>query len=201
MCTFAPMLYLNDRLQDLDVETSLPLLSEQRREQAMCFKHEQGRRESCAAYLLLCEGLQKEYGILEPPLFTFSEHGKPEIIGHPEIFFNMSHCREAAICVLYDSPVGVDVERTGRFDEALVRHTMNSLEVEEIMKAERPDVEFIKFWTRKEALLKYTGEGIHNDMRNVLNHCKMPITTVVAQDYRYVYSVCGTPHHLTPITQ
>ena len=47
------MIYINDHIGDFDFEASLPLLSEQRREQALKFKHELGRKTCAAAYLLL----------------------------------------------------------------------------------------------------------------------------------------------------
>ena len=103
------MIYLNDDIAGFDFEASLPLLSEQRREQALKFKYEQGRKTCSAAYLLLCQALQQEYGITDRPIFEYGEHGKPAIVGLPHIHFNLSHCREAAICVVSDSPVGIDI--------------------------------------------------------------------------------------------
>ena len=126
------MLYLNDRLQDLDVETSLPLLSEQRREQALKFRHEQGQRLCVLAYQLLKQALREEYGIIENPVFEYNEHGKPTIVGHPDIFFNLSHCKEAAVCAISNQPIGVDVESLREYKEGLVRYTMNDEEVREI---------------------------------------------------------------------
>ena len=167
------MIYLNDDIEHFDWQAALPLLSEQRREQCLKFKHEQGRKTCAAVYLLLCEGLRKEYGITELPVFEYGEHGKPSIVGHPEIFFNMSHCREAAICVLSDVPVGVDVESIRSYSESLARYTMSDAEMELIEKAERPDVEFIRLWTLKEAVLKRSGEGIRNEMKHVLDGLKV----------------------------
>lgn len=188
LCT--TMLYLNDHIQDMNLDEGLAQLSVQRREQALRFRHELGRRTCTAAYLLLCEGLQKEYGITDKPIFEYGEHGKPWIVGHPEIHFNLSHCREAVLCMLSDRPVGVDVESVRKFKDSLIRYTMNDKEVEMIMQAPRPDVEFIRLWTRKEAVLKLTGEGINDNLKDVLNDCPYPIITTVSADLRYVYSVC-----------
>ena len=184
------MLYLNDNIQDFCLEKALQQLSEQRREQALRFKYELGQRTCAAAYLLLCEGLRKEYGIEEKPFFEYGEHGKPFIVGHPEIHFNLSHCREAVICMLSDRPVGVDVESVREYKDSLVRYTMNKDEVEQILQAKRPDIEFIRFWTMKEAVLKLSGEGISNDLKGVLNSLSSKLTTVVSPDERYVYSIC-----------
>ena len=103
------MVYLNDDIAHFDWEAALPLLSEQRREQTLKFKHLLGRKTCAAAYLLLCEALRKEYGITEKPIFEYGKHGKPFIIGYPDIHFNISHCREAVLCVVSSRPVGVDV--------------------------------------------------------------------------------------------
>ncbi len=183
------MIYLNDHIEDFDFEASLPLLSEQRREIALRYRHELGRKTCAIAYLLLCEGIRKEYGIAEKPLFTYGAHGKPSILGHPEIHFNMSHCREAVVCVLSNQAVGADVESVAHYRESVMRYTMNDREVEEILHAERPDVAFTRLWTMKEAVLKYSGEGIRNNMKDVLTDNPFKLTTVVSADKRYVYSV------------
>ena len=191
-------LYLNDDLQHFDWQAALPLLSSQRREQ--CLKFKQGRRTCAAAYLLLCEGLRREYGITEPPVFEYGEHGKPAIVGRPDIHFNMSHCREAALCALSDKPVGVDVESIGRYNESLVRYTMNDDELAQIQQSDRPDVAFIRLWTQKEAVLKLSGTGITDNMRTVLTAAATvlggsaveTLTTFINEDKQYIYSI-ATP--------
>ena len=183
-------IYINDHIYDFDLETALNELSAQRREQALKFKYELGQRTCVAAYLLLCEGLRQEYGITEKPVFEYGKHGKPFMVEHPEIHFNLSHCREAAICMISDKPVGIDVESIREFKQTLVDYTMNEEEVRQIQSAERPDMEFIKLWTQKEAVLKLTGEGISRDMKSVLNHPPASLTTVVSPDNRYIYSYC-----------
>ena len=184
------MLYLNDDIQGFDFEASLPLLSEQRREQALKFKHEQGRKTCAAAYLLLCEGLRQEYGMTEKPVFEYGEHGKPFIVGHPDIHFNMSHCREAVACMVSDRPVGVDVESIREYKASLVHYTMNAQEISQIEQAERPDVAFIRLWTMKEAKMKLSGHGISNDMKYVLDGSER-FHTVVNEEKGYVLSCIG----------
>ncbi|MBQ7419274.1 MAG: 4'-phosphopantetheinyl transferase superfamily protein [Prevotella sp.] len=182
------MLYLNDDIAGFDFAAALPLLSDQRREQALKFKHEQGRKTCAAAYLLLCEGLRKEYGITEKPIFEYGTYGKPFIKGHSEIHFNLSHCREAVVCVVSDRPVGVDVESIREFKESLVHYTMNDDEVVRITQSTSPAMEFIRLWTMKEAVLKLSGEGIRNNLKTVLTGQEQ-IETVVNVEKSYVYSV------------
>lgn len=185
------MIYIDEHINDFDLESALLELSDQRREQALRFKYEQGRRTCVLAYLLLKRALREEYGITENPIFEYGEHGKPSIVGQPEIFFNLSHCREAVACAVSDRPIGIDVESVRQFKESLVRYTMNEREVAQIMEAERPDVAFIRLWTMKEARLKLTGEGISNDLKTVLDETdKKQYTTVECLQQGYIYTVC-----------
>lgn len=182
---------LSEDIWDFDLDQALTEISDQRREQALKFKHEQGRRLCVLAYQLLQRGLREEYGIEESPVFEYSEHGKPSIAGHPEIYFNLSHCKYTAVCALSDSPVGIDVESVREYKESLARYTMNDDELQRILTAERPDVAFIRFWTMKEALLKLTGDGISNNLKTVLaDTADYHFNTIEAPDTRYLYTVC-----------
>ena len=179
---------VSEEIWEFDLEAALRDISEQRRKQALKFRHEQGQRLCVLAYQLLKQGLREEYGITENPIFEYNEHGKPAIVGHPEIHFNLSHCKEAAVCVVSDHPVGIDVESLREYKESLVRYTMNDAEIHEIESAEHPDAAFIRLWTMKEATMKLIGTGISNDMKSVIDTARYKYTTVERQ--RYVYTVC-----------
>ena len=186
------MIYIEHQIWDFDLDAALSAISEQRREQALRFKFEQGRRTCVLAYLLLKRALHEEYGIDENPLFEYGEHGKPFIVGHPDIHFNLSHCSEAVACAVSDRPVGIDVETVRKYSDSLARYTMNDAELEQITGSGRPDVAFIRLWTMKEALLKLTGEGITDNLKHVLCHPVAPFTTVECLDHNYIYSVIGS---------
>ena len=194
------MIYINDKIDQIDLEAAMSRLSDQRREQALRFRHESGRRQSVAAYLLLCDALKKEYGITEPPLFEYGEHGKPRIAPTAQeashrggwegaLHFNLSHCREAVACVLSTQPVGIDIESIRHQNESLIRYTMNDAEQQLIFAAPYPDLAFTRLWTRKEAVMKLSGHGLANDMKSVLVNCPHYILTVARPDRGYVWSV------------
>lgn len=182
--------YFSKDIWDFDLDAALAEISEQRREQAVKFKHELGQRLCVLAYQLLKQGLSEVYGIEENPVFEYNEHGKPSIIGHPEICFNLSHCKEAAICAISDQPVGVDVESVRSFNESLVRYTMNEDEIRQIESSEDQAVAFIRLWTMKESAMKLIGTGISNDMKHVLQQEGLNFETFVDAQSRFVYSIC-----------
>ena len=179
---------VSEDIWEFDLEAALGEISAQRREQALRFRYELGQRLCVLAYQLLKQGLRETYGITENPIFEYNEHGKPSIVGHPDIFFNLSHCKEAAVCVISDHPVGIDVESIREYKESLVRYTMNDAEIREIESAENPASAFIRFWTMKEATMKLVGTGINNDMKNVIDTTTYHYTTVDRQ--QYIYTVC-----------
>lgn len=182
------MIYLNDHTELLDIEAALKKVSPQRREQALKFAHESGRRLSLAVYLLLMEGLQKEYGITEPPVFEYLDGGKPVIKGHPEIHFNFSHSGNVALCAVDNQAVGVDIEMPRKITPPLVAYTMNKEEESIITLSSDPITSFLSLWTKKEAVLKLTGEGIRSDLRKVLDKPELyHIETIVTE--KYVYSI------------
>jgi len=182
------MVYINDHTEKLDIIAALERVSPQRREQAMRFRFDSGRRLSLAAYLLLMEGLEKEYGIIEPPVFEYTPEGKPFLVQHPDIHFNLSHSKNVALCAISDQPVGADVEVPRKISPSLVSHTMNEREQEIINTSSDSVMQFLHFWTRKEALLKLTAVGIRSDLKEVLSEeDKYQIETV--QMDKYVFSV------------
>ena len=184
------MVYIDEHIDDFDLQAALAEISEQRREQALRFKFERGQRTCVLAYLLLKKALREEYGLTENPQFEYGPHGKPFIVGHPEIHFSLSHCREAVACAVSNRPVGIDVESVQRYRESLAQYTMSDEEQQLIAAAERPDVAFIRLWTMKEARLKLTGEGITNDLKTALDGGSWQFTTVERLDKNYIYTLC-----------
>lgn len=186
------MIYINDEIDQLNTDEVLTQLSEQRREQVLKMKHQPGRQQSAAAYLLLREALLQEYGISEAPQFSYGEHGKPMLADHPGLHFNLSHCKGTALCALSPHPIGVDIESIREFRDSLAEYTMNEQELLQIRQSARPDVAFIRLWTMKESLLKLSGEGIRTSMKDVLSKAEgmVQFSTVVNLQKNYIYSIC-----------
>jgi 4'-phosphopantetheinyl transferase len=93
-------------------------------------------------------------------------HGKPRLRGHAErLELSISHSgQRVAVAVARRTPVGVDVEETARgLDSAsLGRAVLSSAEqavLDRLPPADRAQG-LLTYWTRKEALLKATGDGL-----------------------------------------
>ena len=74
------------------VQAMFPLVSEQRREQALQYKHAFGQYACLKSYLLLQDLLREHYGIKGDLIFSYNEHGKPMLKEVSNIHFSISHC-------------------------------------------------------------------------------------------------------------
>ena len=192
------MIYVRTDIQTIDeaeLQQALSQLPDWRREQALRFRHRQGQIECAFSYLMLCEGLRKEYGITLQPHFLIGEHGKPALLEYSHIHFNMSHCKAGIAVALSDAPIGIDIERIGRMNDSLARHVLNATEYEQVMAAPNPEQEFTKFWTMKEAVAKLTGQGITDDLKQLLfKYNNVEIQTEIRPEHGFVLSVaCERP--------
>ena len=188
------ILCIYDQLAEMSEEQTEELINSLprwRREQALRFKHLQGRRECAMGYSQLLLGLRERFYINDSPSFIYNEYGKPFLKGHPDLFFSISHCKEAVGCFIADQPCGLDIEYIRKAKPDLVRYTMNLEETEAIFSAESPDIAFTRFWTQKEAVLKLLGMGIIDDLHSVLetgNLLGIELETIENRERNYIYT-------------
>ena len=152
-----------------DVARLLPLVSQQRREQALRFKHVFGRWACLKTYELLCMLLDSDASNQSRnlPLFAYTDLGKPYLSGGP--YFSISHCQTALLVAVSPQPVGVDIESIRQPSSALIERVMSKTEQDLIAQSGEPMRAFIRLWTVKEAVLKLRGTGIVDNMQGVLN--------------------------------
>ncbi len=117
------------------------------------------KKEHIAAYEILSYGLKKLYGITEYDIER-GEHGKPYLPLHPEINFNISHCRGLAICGFSGGSIGVDAELIRDFDPKVMDRVFSDEEKNFVLSSEEKNRDFFRIWTLKEAYGKYLGTGL-----------------------------------------
>ncbi|HWG80304.1 MAG TPA: 4'-phosphopantetheinyl transferase superfamily protein [Stellaceae bacterium] len=152
----------------------LALLDAGERGRCARFHRDADRARYLAAHALARLVLAGHLGIPAPAL-SFratcrqcgaSDHGKPRLrIAGAGLEFSLSHSgARVVLAVARDAPVGVDVERLNaeRDFAALVPAVLSAAEqpaVAALPAAERAGA-VLRYWTRKEALLKATGDGL-----------------------------------------
>jgi 4'-phosphopantetheinyl transferase len=151
------------------VEQLAGMLAEDERQRAGRFRFEQHRQRfvvgrGALRTILGC------YLDIEPEqvCFGYAARGKPHLQPEPEagaLYFNLAHSHELALCALSrDGPIGIDLEYAlplpdadqvaARFFSAAEQSAYRDLPPEQRQEA------FYLCWTRKEAYIKATGEGL-----------------------------------------
>ncbi len=179
--------YVWENIQNVfqdEVELLLKSLPRWRQDKAHAINNMDVRKESVLSFALLQAALETEFGIKDELDVDYLEHGKPVLINRSGIYFNMSHCSKAVACVVGSRNVGVDIERRGRYNVTLAQHILNENELHGMVNAPDTDLAFTSLWTKKEALLKMTGDGVSSNIKDVLSgQARCGISTFIATEY------------------
>ena len=173
-----------DRMEectDEAVQAMIPLVSAQRREQALRYKHTLGRFCCLKSWLMLQEEMKSFHFPL--PTFNYEKYGKPYLENGP--FFSISHCKEGIAVAIDDKPVGIDIEGIRHANDDLIERTMNETE-----RVGMDDRKFTRLWTQKEAVVKCIGTGIESfeQLQHILSDARdIGISTVEKE--KYIYSI------------
>ena len=151
------------------------ILADEERQRAERFKFDKHRNRFIAARgfmrVMLGRYLQSAPEQIE---FAYSDRGKPMLSqGFADTLqFNLAHSGDLALLAISpNGPIGVDVEciRTIKDADGLVARFFSSREnalFQKLSDDQKPGA-FFNLWTRKEALLKATGEGIAGPLSEV----------------------------------
>ena len=183
------------QVTEAEVQRMLPLVDEQRREEALRYKHLFGQFACLKSWLML-EELLKPLSIKDMEMGK-NEHGKPFLLRHPEVHFNLSHCKNGLAVVVDFSPVGIDIESFRRSNLSLVNKTMNPAEAAWIRASSDPVEAFTQYWTKKEAVVKLRGTGLTTDLHQILDGEGYRLETFVNREKRYAWSVAYTDNLLS----
>ncbi|WP_316799485.1 4'-phosphopantetheinyl transferase family protein [Pedobacter frigidisoli] len=164
-------------------------------EKATRFKNDQDAQRYLATRYILRKLISNTTG-QHPALVSFNEgkNRKPIIDG---IEFNISHSANSILIALSSGPIGIDVEHINRhFDyQELIPHCFDLDEQRFINTATHKSARFYALWTRKEAILKATGEGLIDDL-TALN-CLSPEYKEAGYNFRVQTYILGPDYVFT----
>lgn len=168
---------------EASVQQMLPLVSEQRREQALRYKHTFGRFCCLKSWLMLKE-LMGHVGT-----FDYNEHGKPYLPDGP--YFSISHCKNGIAVAVDDQPIGIDIEAIRHANEELIANVMSEKEKSQISHPSPVESAraFTRLWTQKEAIVKAEGTGITSfeQLQTIMENGKWKMD--IFENKEYIYSI------------
>jgi len=137
-------------------------ISKKRREKASHAIKESAVLLNIGAEIILSHALSLPL----PIEYEKRENGKPFLKGQK--YFNISHSGDYVLCAVSDCEVGADIERTERMRENTFKRIFSPAEKECYEKEHKGSKDYLcRVWTRKESILKMTGEGLRHDLREI----------------------------------
>ena len=180
-------------VEEKDVKNQLSLILDRiprwRREKVLSYRNDIDRYLCAKSFMLLQEGLMRDYGVAGEIRFSFNRYGKPFLADHPEIHFNLSHCRKGVACAIADSPVGIDIEEI-LYDDAVARYILSEEEYREVTTSNNKAESFTKKWTEKESYLKMLGCGLLDNMKE-LDTGRVLFSTRIEREAGVVVTLCS----------
>ena len=139
---------------------------------------------SKCAYDFLLSLAQKRLNIKTKPRLTCESNGKPFFEDYPDFYFNISHSENLIAVAVADSPVGVDIEKKRDANLKIAERFFSEREKDFAKDSDS----FFYVWTRKEALLKKTGEGLKDISKaQVLENIEIK----TFEENEFILSVCS----------
>jgi 4'-phosphopantetheinyl transferase len=152
------------------------LLAPRENERASRFRFDKHRNRFIAGRAILRSLLGRYLNCPPEKLqFSYGPHGKPSLAAEfhqASLHFNLAHSEDIAVfAVTRLGPVGIDVEQIRPLADAddLVERFFSPREnaLFQPLSEDQKSIAFFNLWTRKEAWLKATGEGIAHSLNRV----------------------------------
>lgn len=138
--------------------------------------------------------------------YSCTENGKPYLKNHPNIYFNLSHSGNVALCSVSDCNIGCDIEVISSYKSNIAKRFFTENEYKFISLATDINTQaerFFRLWTLKESYLKFSGKGlagglasfeINIDNGNITAKENGVLNTVFFKEYKfqnYCIAVCS----------
>ena len=144
-------------------DSVLNIADAEKRVSIMKIRSETERKTRLYAHVAVKIIVGKKLGLSPEKInISYLPNGKPYIENSP-LKFNVSHTDKAFAISVSENETGVDIEKIRHVDMKLCDRFFTESEREYVSAGENPDdlkKRFFHVWTRKEAYLKCTGEGI-----------------------------------------
>ena len=148
-----------------DAAKYLPLLSDEQQTEIKRYRYEDSKLTRLFAHLLLRNEIKEQTGLTDDQItIRRKAYGKPYLYGHDDFHFPISHSGRQIAIAAGENAVGIDIEIIKERRMKLAERFFLAEEYQYILDSDDMDEAFYYIWTRKEAYIKYTGEGLRRDL-------------------------------------
>ncbi len=142
-------------------------ISSYRYEKVSRYSNYKNKALSLASEVLLNYAITKQYPEIQIPVsYKKNNYGKPYFENN-NIFFNISHSGNYAVCALSNQEIGIDIEKIRDINATgLSRKVFSDLEKKYFECSKNPIDDFFRIWTLKESYMKARGLGFKIGLKN-----------------------------------
>lgn len=155
------VLPLND---DILFQKAYNIVSDLRKQKIDNHKFKKDKCLSLGTEILLYKALTELNVFIKDIEFSFNEHNKPYLLNQPNIFFNLSHSGNYAICAVSSDETGCDIEELENTNLKIAKKFFHPNEYKlltEETNIQKQQELFFRLWTLKESFVKNIGTGIN----------------------------------------
>ncbi|WP_373265146.1 4'-phosphopantetheinyl transferase family protein [Hungatella hathewayi] len=171
------------------------------------FKFVADKKRSLLSHFLRLYSISEYFGIDYKNIeFGFNNYGKPLVLNPLNIFFNISHAGDYVMCGVSCKDIGIDIECISEYlDLEVAKRLFMSEEYNIIQNSSNRRETFTKYWTLKEAYIKFLGCGLSKPLNTfgfkIINEKviliessnrteQKPIFKTKYINNHYIYSLC-----------
>jgi len=166
--TFAIQILSENKFLDLK-EKMLSFLDSERRDRILRFRFQEDAQRSLLGDIMVRSIISKKLNLKNKQItFNLSDKGKPSIVGHPNLFFNISHAGTWVVAAFSDYEVGIDVELIKKinYNVSDIFYSEEENKALNKLRGKKKLEYFFDLWTMKESYLKYTGKGLSEPLNS-----------------------------------
>lgn len=154
-----------DQICEEEITMMKEMISPGRVQKAERYRRKTDRNNCIAAYALLQYGILLNFGLKRLPDIICTQYGKPHFKNIETIHFNLSHSTNAVCCGISNHNIGVDIQESISDYENILEMVMSDREISQIKEAKDPSQLAAKYWSLKEAYVKYLGTGLTEEIK------------------------------------
>lgn len=154
---------IKKRIDDEQFLELLKLVDVNYQRKILRYRFWEDRQRSLYGHLLARYAIKELFHLKNDKIkIAENSYGKPYVVGHHEIHYNVSHSGDWVVCAVNTAEVGVDVQEIKKIKLAIAERFFSEEENAYLaaLTQERQQCEFYDTWSLKEAYVKAIGVGL-----------------------------------------